>query len=174
MVDPVFAWIARVALALLFAAAAWHKLRDARAFDAALRGYRLLPDGLARPAARGLAATEACVCAALLAPPLDPFGPAAALGLLALYSGAIGWNLARGRRDIDCGCLGPAGEARLSPQLLARNAAFALGAGVALAQSAPRTLGWIDALSVAGGVAVVVLVFAAADALRSLGERSTA
>ena len=37
-----------------------------------------------------------------------PHAAAAAALLLALYAGAIGVNLARGRRDIDCGCGGPA------------------------------------------------------------------
>lgn len=174
MLDPVFAWILRLALAILFSAAALHKLRDLQAFAATVRDYRLLPEVLAGPAAAALVATEALGCAAILAAPLDPIGPLAALLLLGLYTAAIGANLARGRRDIDCGCLGPARRKMLSPRLLGRNAVFATGPLLLLMGALPRALSFVDVISILGGAAVVVLLFASLDELGSSAARSTA
>ena len=93
---------------------------------------------------------------------MDPFvtlAPAAALGLLALYSGALALNLARGRRDLDCGCLGPANRQRISPGLLWRNAVVSLGPLLLLLEPEPRVMNWIDALSVMGASATLVLLW---------------
>ena len=182
--DPVFAWVIHLALALLFAVAAWHKLRDLRAFQATLANYRLLPTAVIAPAALALAACELGVAALLLAPlpepvarhaalaslsSLAPLAPLAALGLLALYSGALAVNLARGRRDLDCGCLGPAQRQPISPGLLVRNALVALGPVLLLAgggvERAGRSMNWIDALSVGGATAMLVLLWNAAHLL---------
>jgi hypothetical protein len=179
--DPVFAWVIHLALALLFAVAAWHKLRDLRAFQATLANYRLLPTAVIAPAALALAACELGVAALLLAPLPEPvarhaalaslssLAPLAALGLLALYSGALAVNLARGRRDLDCGCLGPAQRQPISPGLLVRNAFVALGPVLLLAgggvERAGRSMNWIDALSVGGATAMLVLLWNAAHLL---------
>lgn len=163
--DPIVHAILRVALALLFATAAWHKARDPAAFAATLRDYRLLPAALAPAAARLLIALEATACAALLAPPADPLGPALALVLLALYSGAIAWNLARGRRHIDCGCLGPGRRQPLSSWLLARNALLLAGAALLWHEPAARALHPVDAVSGAGSVALLALLWSAAHRL---------
>ena len=61
MIDPVVAWIARVALAGVFAGAAWHKLRDLRAFAAAVSAHRLVPDALSAPLACAFAASEIAI-----------------------------------------------------------------------------------------------------------------
>jgi len=74
MIDPLIQAVLGAALAVLFAAAAAHKLRSGARFAAQLAEYRLLPAAIA------------------------------AAGLLAGYGLAIAINLARGRRYIDCGC----------------------------------------------------------------------
>jgi uncharacterized membrane protein YphA (DoxX/SURF4 family) len=165
-VDPVFAWLARLALALLFATAALHKLRDLPAFRATLRDYRALPGRLVPAAALTLVSIELAVVALLLLPAADPIGPVAVLMLLALYCGAIALNLARGRRHIDCGCLGPAKRQPLSPWLLARNAVIALGPLLLLVREVPRPGSWIDAVSLLGGLAVLALLW---NAVHQLG-----
>ena len=68
MVDPIVAWVARLALAGVFAAAALHKWRDLRAFAAALAAHRLVPEALVPALARAFAAAETAVAAALLVP----------------------------------------------------------------------------------------------------------
>ncbi|MBW2274238.1 MAG: methylamine utilization protein MauE [Deltaproteobacteria bacterium] len=175
--DPVFAWLARIALALLFAGAALHKLRDLGAFAATLRDYRILPlrirpRAVTKAAALALAALELGSAAALLLPAADPVGPLAALALLILYSAAIALNLARGRRHIDCGCLGPGHRQPLAPWLLARNAAIALGPLLLLLlDAAPRPVSWIDGISLAGGVAILALLW---NAVHQLGAAQPA
>lgn len=164
-VDPVFAAVARLSLVLLFAAAARHKARDLPAFAATLRDYRILPDGLVPSAAAGLVALELALALLLLAPPLDPLGPLGAVALLAAYSSAIALNLVRGRRHIDCGCLGPAHRQALSPWLLARNALLVVAAVLPLLPPASRALSWIDTTSVAGGVAMLALLWNVAHRL---------
>lgn len=171
--DPTFAWIVRLALALLFAVSCAHKLRDFPRFVATLRDYRVLPAALAAPAAILVLAAEGATAAALLVPPLQQAAGGGALMLLALYSAAIGANLVRGRRHIDCGCLGPARRQPLSGWLLARNALLGLGALSLLADTTARALTWIDLLSVAASVCVAALVWNAANALATAPPRTT-
>jgi hypothetical protein len=161
-VDPALALAARLALALLFAHAAWHKLSDLAAFRAALAGYRLLPERALGVAAPALVALELGTGLGLVA---SRAGGALALGLLALYTLAIGANLARGRREIDCGCFGPAARQPLSAGLVWRNLGLLAVAALAGAPPATRALSWVDALSIAGGVAFAALAFASVNAL---------
>jgi uncharacterized membrane protein YphA (DoxX/SURF4 family) len=167
-VDPVFAWVARLSLALLFGTAALHKARDLPVFAATLRDYRILPDALAPIAARCLVAVELGLLAALLTPALDPLGAAGCVVVLGAYSSAIALNLARGRRHIDCGCLGPAQRQALSPWLLTRNGLLALGALLLLLPLATRPVSWLDAASILGGVGMLALLWNAAHQLGSV------
>lgn len=163
MTDPVVAFALRAGLTLLLGSAALAKLRDRAGFAAAVAGYRLLPGALAGPAAAGFVAAEIALAAGLwLAPAPAALGAAA---LLALYSAAIGANLARGRRDIDCGCGGPFGRQTLSPALVLRNLALA-GAALACALPvAPRALAWLDALTLVAALGAAAALYAAANLL---------
>lgn len=95
----------RVALGLLFLRAAWGKWRDLPAFGDIVRDYRLLPDGLARPAAVLLAGVEFMLGGMLLSGQLAALAGGVAAALLLLFAGAMAINLSRGRADISCGCL---------------------------------------------------------------------
>ncbi|MGH0033193.1 MAG: MauE/DoxX family redox-associated membrane protein [Myxococcota bacterium] len=157
--DPVVHEALRCSLALLFAAAAFHKLRDLPAFAATLGDYRLLPRAAGRPASVAVVAAEAAAAGALLLD-LTPLGPALACTLLALYAGAIGWNLARGRRHIDCGCTGPLGRRQtLAPWLLWRNAVLCGAALLLLVDTASRAVSWLDAPALLGSVAFLALLW---------------
>ena len=96
MLDPVASLLVRGALALLFAAAAWHKLRSPRRFAAILAAYRLLPHWLVAAAAVLVPFLEVVVAAGL---PFEPTRRAAALaGIvlllgLALAAAASGWSV---------------------------------------------------------------------------------
>jgi hypothetical protein len=161
--DPVIDLTLRAALSLLLLAAASHKARDLARFRATLADYRLLPGGLVSPGAAVVVGVEAAVAAALLAPALRAPGLLAAAALLVVYGAAIGINLARGRRHIDCGCAGPAVRRPISGWLVARNAALAALALAGLVPVRPRALVWMDALTVVGGTALLAAVYASLD-----------
>jgi len=163
MIDPVAAWLARLALAGVFAAAALHKWRDLGGFTAAVAAHRLAPEASVGALARALAACETAVAFGLFAPATAPRAAWVAAALLALYSGAIAINLARGRREIDCGC--SARPQPLTGGLLARNAALAAAAIPAALPDSGRALVWVDALTAAAGLSALALIWLAAQTL---------
>lgn len=165
MIDPAVPAVLRGALALLFASAAVHKLRDLPAFRVALEAYELLPGPLTRLGAPALVAAEFGTMVLLLSPAARPWGFAAAGLLLAVYTAAIGVNLLRGRLGIDCGCFGPALRLELSAGLLARNALLLAGALVGCLPPTPRPLAGPDALPVLAAVGFLALAYAAASRL---------
>ena len=165
MLDPVLVIASSTALAALLASAASHKLRDRRAFSAIVRAYQVLPSPLAPAATASLVLAELALALALLLP---AWRASAALGvalLMALYAGAIGVNLWRGRRDIDCGCSGPGATQPLRPVLLLRNLVIAVLAGLAALPMAERALGGLDIFVVIAASAVALLIHVAVDGL---------
>jgi len=172
LVDPVVLATLRAALALLFAAAALHKLRDPAGFGAVLAEYRVLPRSLLRAGVWLVPALEAGIALALLAP--GRLGPAAAAGLLTSYAAAVGLNLARGRRELDCGCLGPGQRQPISGALVARNALLAAGALACLLRVAPRALVWLDFATIAAASACLVLLWLGAQRALALRPRLAA
>ena len=166
--DPVLALALRGGLALLFAVAAWHKLRDLAAFRAALGGYRLIPERMLGGAVLALVGAELATAAALLS---SAHGASAAALLLALYTAAVLANLARGRREIDCGCFGPAARQPLSFGLVARNAALVALALLCALPVTPRAFVWLDGLTIAAAIGVGALVHAAVNALLANAPR---
>ena len=164
--DPVADITVRAALALLFALATMHKLWDMAGFRTALAGYRLVPTRLVGAAAATLAGAELLTVALLAGSAAwRSAGPMVAAMLLLLYGGAVAVNLVRGRRDIDCGCGRPGARRPLSGWLLARNATLAAAALVVLLPVTPRPLLWLDALTVAGAVAGLAIMYAATERL---------
>ena len=174
IVDPAISWILRAGLAALMAIAAIHKSSDFGSFVQTLRDYRVLPEALAGWAAALVVALEVSLALALLVPAFASLAALACASLLAVYSAAIAANLARGRRHIDCGCMGPSARQPLSGGLLARNAALIAACGLAALPAAARALTWVDSVSIAGGVLVVSLLFHATNTLmagsRALGR----
>jgi hypothetical protein len=167
VLDPVVVWTLRLFLALVLARAVGGKLRAPGAFAEAIRGYALLPARpvLERAAAAGLLAFEAAIGLALLVPTLGRAAALAAAGLLLLYTGAIALNLARGRRDIDCGCAGPLERVSLHEWLVARNALYLAAALGAALQPGVRSLVWLDALTIALAATVLGVLALAFDDL---------
>jgi hypothetical protein len=162
--DPALHGALRLSLALLLLAACQHKLRDFAGFRAALAEYRLLPARWASAGAALLLLAELATGLALLLPGSARGAALAAALLLLLYSVAIGINLARGRREIDCGCAGPGARRPLSEALIARNALLIAVATACTLTPAARPLVWVDALTVAGGAALLALLYGALDA----------
>ncbi len=165
MLDPAVSLVLRGGLALLFAAAAAHKLRDPGAFREAVAAYELVPGALVSSFALVLPLVEAATALTLLVPGGGPLGGTAAALLLLLYGAAIGVNLVRGRRDLDCGCLGAAARRPIGGALLVRNAILAVAALACTRPVAARPLVWLDAATVALGVAALGLLYVAVERL---------
>jgi hypothetical protein len=160
---PVFVIVAAGTLVCLFARALAHKVSDFAWFSAILNGYKLLPAGLAQPAAYGLAVAEALVVAGLIVPATRPAAAMLGLVLLTVYGAAIAINLLRGNRRIDCGC-GGAGQG-LSWFLVGRNVLLVGLAVVAAATPLPAMLGMFAWISAICGIAALMLVIAGAEQL---------
>lgn len=166
--DPLYWQVARWLLATVFAVALAHKLKSLPAFAAIVRDYELLPRGVVLPAVGVVVALEAVVVTGLVSGIGVPWAATLAAALLATYGAAMAINLARGRRDIDCGCFGPAGGASrhtLSGWLLIRNLALVGVVSLLFVPAASRELGWLDLASISMATAAGFAVLAAADQL---------
>jgi hypothetical protein len=170
-IDPAFQLALRFALAAVLLQAATHKLRSVAGFAAAIMAYRLLPERLSFAAAATFAAAELAIGCALLLPTAGPLPALAAGALIALYSLAVAVNLARGRREIDCGCTGPAARQPLRGALLVRNAVLVAAAATCALPVAMRPLVWIDALTIAAGMASLWIAYAAIETALSNAAR---
>lgn len=177
MIDPILAFTARAALALLFAAAAWHKLRDRNRFEAVIRAYRMVPRAWEAPVASVLPAAEALVAIGLCYSPWREAASLTAIGLLSLYTFAIAANLAFGNRDVDCGCFASDVRIPLTGWLVVRNGLLIAAAALIVLPVRPRALVWVDALTVAAALVTLSLVWSAGrrlaqtgPALRGLGD----
>ncbi|MGB5811188.1 MAG: MauE/DoxX family redox-associated membrane protein [Polyangiales bacterium] len=171
MIDPVVSVSLRCLLAAVFVAAAWHKVSDHARFRAVLRAYRVIPGSLSDVVSWSVPLVEFLVAGGLASPSYR-IAAGAAAGVLTLYSAAIAFNLARGRRDIDCGCFGPAARVPLSGSLLARNAVLVSGALLASAPLRDRPLVWVDGLTVVLLVLVTALLWVSFWRLRQVaGQR---
>lgn len=151
----VLALVATAAIAFLFAAAGLAKLRHRALLPGVIANYRLLPAALAAPVALLLGPAELLVAGALLAGAV-PVAHAVAAALLLLFAGAMGINVARGRRHIDCGCGHAALRQPLGWDVVARNIALAgvvLAAGTVLAGAGVEADAATRLLAAAGGAA---------------------
>lgn len=87
------------------------KIRDRERMVRVVRGYKMLPDGMASVVGTVLPWAEVALGVALVfgvAPAVA--GPVAALLFVAFFTG-LAVNLIRGRRDLDCGCFAFGGGA---------------------------------------------------------------
>ena len=169
--DPVVGAIVRGSFALLFVTAGAHKLRAVPEFTGTLAGYRILPGAWVSPAARLLPLLECLIAAALLAPPASAAASLAGAALLSGYAVAMALNLMRGRRQLDCGCLGPRGGV-ISPALVLRNLLLALILGAAGGlRSSSRSMDWLDVGTVLVAVCAAALLYAAANGLLAVATR---
>jgi hypothetical protein len=169
MIDPVVELSICFGLALLFAAAAWHKVSDRARFGAVLRAYELLPSWLVGPATRLFPVLETSVAVTLLYPPTRHAAALAAVTLLVLYTLAISLNLARGRREIDCGCFAASSRVPLSNWLVVRNLVVIAAACTLLLPVWARALIWVDGLTVVSALITASVLWTAGQRLSQTG-----
>lgn len=157
--DPLLVWLAVCGVAMVLAHAAVTHLSDRLRFEGHLLAYRV-PAGLSGALAWALPLAEALAVLALVA--IDRrAGALGAAALLALYGGAMAWQLAQGRRP-RCGCGGD--ELPVSGWLVLRNALLVALALLA-AQPVTRDMGWGDRAVVAAGLLLGLALYAAAHQL---------
>ena len=164
--DPVVGMIVCSSLALLFAVASAHKLRALSEFAETLSGYRVLPAMLVRPASRLVPVLEGLVAAGLLIRPARESASLAGAVLLAIYAVAMALNLLRGRRQLDCGCLGPGGGGVVSVALVWRNVLMALTlAAAGGTRWSSRRMDWLDLGTALAAACAMALLYVAANGL---------
>lgn len=122
----------RVLVSLVFLTAAYGKFRHWAVFQGVVANYRLLPQLLVAPLAYLLPPFEALLGTALLLGLGSPWAELGAAALLMLFAIAMGINVARGRRHIDCGCFQSTLKQSLSWKLVIRNLVLSLLLGVAV------------------------------------------
>jgi hypothetical protein len=163
MIDPSFSLLVALAFIVLFATAGLQKLRSPSIFVATLADYRIVPRALLWVAAGMVIALELIVALGLFWDTTRATSALIGAGLLMAYGGSIALNLIRGRRHMDCGCA--AQRRPIGRRMVARNAILAT---TLLFESLPitaRTMGWVDSVTVGGGVLVLVLLYASLDTL---------
>ncbi len=142
--DPVIPAIASLVLSYVFVVAAIHKWRNIEEFRATLTNYKVLPDKLLGVFIYAVPTVELFSGIALLIPYTEFMATLSVAGLLLIYMFAIGLNLLRGRRTIDCGCGGSEQKQAISEWLLLRNATLLFLAYSITAAVQPRILLWLD------------------------------
>ena len=155
ILDPVITRAFASMLAVILLVGGWQKLRDIEIFAAAMENYRLLPSSLVRPVSWLVPTIEIVAGVALLFPDSCAVGASLAAGILLVVTAAVAINLARGIRDIDCGCGGSSNQT-ISWALVARNLVLVLLTIPAAQQGASRLLYWGDYFTLAAGVLALV------------------
>ncbi len=165
MLDPAIGILIVAGLSLLLAAAATAKLRDLRYFEEIFAAYAVLPEAMSLPVARALPFVELGLSAGLLTAAGRPYVGLGVIVLMLAYAAAIAINLGRGRRDLACGCGGPAERRPIAPWMVWRNCIIAGFAAISLLPWASRPLSLMDGVTIAFGLVSVTLVYLCVDLL---------
>jgi hypothetical protein len=164
MIDPAIGALLAGALALLFVSAGLQKLRAPAHFAAAFRAYRVLPESVSYLGWL-VPLLELTVGVALLVRSSRAGAAAAGAALLVTYATAIGINLLRGRRDLDCGCGGPSERRPIGSWMVWRNLLLAGVLAAMLLPGTARPLGPADALTIGAGTVVAALLYMSLERL---------
>jgi len=167
-VDAGVGYLVGGAFALLFAQAAVHKWQRLAEFRAIVTNYRLTPAFLVPVVALLIPTLETTVAALLLPVPTRSAAALTGMMLLAAYGAGIAINLGRGRRDLDCGCSGPADRRPIGSWMVWRNLLLVALLALVVLPSSTRPLEASDGLTIRGGIGVAALLYAAIDQLFAL------
>jgi hypothetical protein len=163
--DPVIVAIACSSSVAVFAGSAAAKFAAPDEFRGAVENYRIAPELMAGAIAWIVPSLELIAAAGLLFAETRAAAVALLLVLLTMFTGAIGLNLARGRREIDCGCFGPMLRQQLSGWLVVRNLVLAILVVCASGRIEVRTLMALDYATIAGAAIALIVLYAAANYL---------
>jgi hypothetical protein len=165
ILDPTIVAVACAAIATIFLGSAAMKLWQPTEFRAAVESYRLVPEAMSVALGWTIPALELGGAIGLVVAAARGAGALLLLCLIATFTGAIAINLARGRRDLDCGCFGPLLRQPLSGWLVARNGLLALLVLAAFAPVRGRPLASLDYLTIVAAAGALVILYGAANYL---------
>ncbi len=167
MFDHVYSWLIRVLLFALFIHSAWMKAQSRSDFEGVLAAYQLSPSSWILPLSFILPCVEFLTALSVLGSPSRTLGALMASTLLWIYGAAIAINLWRGRRDLDCGCMGPGAKRPVGWWMVWRNGLLAILALVLTLPSAARNWAWLDVVTLALSAAAFTVLYLALDRLLS-------
>ncbi len=147
-IDPAISWAIALSVAVLFSAAASHKLRDWKQFRDVVRNYKLLPEALVPLSAVIVIALECSAAVLLLLIATRSIGAVLSACILVAYAVAIAVNLRRGRFNLDCGCLGIGRRQPVRWWIVGRNLALAALALIAGLPMVSRELTALDGVTI--------------------------
>ena len=165
MVDPAIPLVVALSLAVLWLVAVPQKLLSFEIFATVLADYRLVPERATAACAGTVIGVELGLGIGLSIPATRSLALIGSALLLVLYAMAIAVNLLRGRRFIDCGCMGPVRHQSLSGWLVVRNLLLAVAALAATMPAQGRALVWFDAVAITAAVGVAALLYGAINRL---------
>lgn len=142
--DPVIPITCSLILSYVFVVASFHKCQNIAGFKQTLSDYQVVPDSLLSLFVYSIPAVEMITGIALLIPISSGLAATSASALLCIYIFAIGINLFKGRRTIDCGCGGTEQKQNISEWLLLRNCLLLFLAYCITASVQARQLFWFD------------------------------
>jgi Methylamine utilisation protein MauE len=172
LLDPAIGILMVASVALLFASAAAHKLRDLERFDEIFSAYGLIP---AIPRVRiswVVPILEIIAAAGLAIKAYRPYAAALGIVMLSGYAAAIAVNLRRGHRDLACGCGGPDERRPIAAWMVWRNVIIALVVAAVFAPWADRHLSITDGITVAFGLLTIALIYLCVDQLLGNAQRT--
>lgn len=158
------AYFAAFALAVVFGYSAIAKFRDAHPTRRALTKAGIPGSSVI---AKLLPAFEVVIAALLLVRPA--VGAFAALALLSVFTGFIGFLIAR-KIDVSCGCFGANATKSVSVVDLVRNAFLVALAGIATSVARPTSFALEEVIATTTALAIGAVVLAALGTRQQLGQ----
>jgi len=111
----------KMLLGFLFLSTFLHKVIQRDSYFQTMRAYHILSEGMVKPFYWIFVSTEAFIAVGLIVSGFSLFTMILTILLLLIYTGAVGWNLLRGHRDLSCGCGGVLESERLHSGIIFRN-----------------------------------------------------
>jgi hypothetical protein len=172
ILDPAIGILLVASVALLFASAAVHKLRDLSGFDEVFTAYGLMPAISGVRISSLVPLLEIAIAAGLAFQVSRHYAAALGIIMLSVYAAAIAVNLRRGHRDLACGCGGPDERRTIAAWMVWRNVLIASAAAAVFAPWTARQLSLTDGVTIAFGLLTVALVYLCIDQLFGNAQRT--